>query len=380
MRRDLDILLDECIDRINDGESLEDCLASYPEQAEELEPRLRAMFDIRDTLSTIPGATAKAAMRQRLDAAQVSLEKRHRKSQWSPSSLFGRPGVFAPAAVAQVFSRRRVFAPVAIALVLALVGFGLYGAFSPGLTPTVVAQDNFRLLLSDDVSNTTAIADFESVWVTVLGIGLRQSGGPEVLINSTDIDHEDYNLKDYLGPDAVTIWEGSLEPGDYKGVVLYLADDVSGKLTQEAGGDEVNIKIPSDKLKLDIPFTVVECGTTECETSIDYVFDITVVKAGNSGQYILQPVVKESGPDQKYVLHGAKADDAIAEEAIEFEDTISDIGPPLVIGDYTVTVDDNTVIAGVKGELVKGLTVTVEGVLRDENLVLASKIKIDRRK
>jgi hypothetical protein len=65
MGKDLDVLLDNCIDRINEGELLEECLASYPEQARELEPLLRAMFDIRDTCSTMPTASAKSVTRHR---------------------------------------------------------------------------------------------------------------------------------------------------------------------------------------------------------------------------------------------------------------------------------------------------------------------------
>ena len=47
MIRTFDTILDECVDRVNRGESIEDCLAGYPEHAEELEPLLSAMFDTR---------------------------------------------------------------------------------------------------------------------------------------------------------------------------------------------------------------------------------------------------------------------------------------------------------------------------------------------
>jgi hypothetical protein len=53
----------------------------------------------------------------------------------------------------------------------------------------------------------------------------------------------------------------------------------------------VNVKLPSQKLHLNEEFTV---GSNR---SVDFVFDITVFEAGNSGKYILKPVASESGTD-----------------------------------------------------------------------------------
>jgi hypothetical protein len=39
---DLATILDDCVHRMRGGESVEDCLADYPEQAAELAPMLRA--------------------------------------------------------------------------------------------------------------------------------------------------------------------------------------------------------------------------------------------------------------------------------------------------------------------------------------------------
>jgi len=50
MAKNLEGILDECVDRINLGEKLEDCLVSYPEYVAELEPLLRVMFDTRRVL------------------------------------------------------------------------------------------------------------------------------------------------------------------------------------------------------------------------------------------------------------------------------------------------------------------------------------------
>lgn len=122
MSKDWDILLDKCIDRMNEGASLEDCIAEHPEHAEELEPLLRALCDARDTCSTMPRATAKSVVRRRLDAALVDLDGSVQQSHWRPSLLFG-------------WSRTK--AALAVILVLALIGTGLFWALKPGVTPVI---------------------------------------------------------------------------------------------------------------------------------------------------------------------------------------------------------------------------------------------------
>jgi hypothetical protein len=68
-------------------------------------------------------------------------------------------------------------------------------------------------------------------------------------------------------------------------------------------GEQVNVKLPSEKLQLNKEFTV---GNGE---AVDFVFDITVKKAGNSGKYILQPVVSESGTSDQVEIRDVDADD-----------------------------------------------------------------------
>ena len=89
MSKNFNQLLDECVDRINSGESIEECLASYPEQAKELEPTITAIFDIRAAYSFTPRPAAKAAAKQRFYALLDSLERKPQERRpvplWSPS-------------------------------------------------------------------------------------------------------------------------------------------------------------------------------------------------------------------------------------------------------------------------------------------------------
>ena len=57
---------------------------------------------------------------------------------------------------------------------------------------------------------------------------------------------------------------------------------------------EVVLKLPSGKLQISKQFTLDE------DMFVDFVFDITVIKAGKSGKYILKPQIAESGPNQEY--------------------------------------------------------------------------------
>lgn len=122
MSKDWDVLLDKCIDRMNEGASLEDCIAEHPEHAEELEPLLQALCDARDICSVVPGTTAKSVMRQRLDATLVNADRNVQKRHRRPGLLFG-------------WSRAK--AALAIVIVLALIGSGLFWVLKPGVTPVL---------------------------------------------------------------------------------------------------------------------------------------------------------------------------------------------------------------------------------------------------
>ena len=142
MSKNWDILLDKCIDRMNEGASLEDCLAEHPEHAEELEPLLRALCDARDTCSTMPGATAKSIVRRRLDAALVDSDWSAWRSQPRPSLLFGWA---------------RTKAALAIILVLALFSTGLFWALRPGEAP---------VLANIKPANESVIFDIDTIAIT----------------------------------------------------------------------------------------------------------------------------------------------------------------------------------------------------------------------
>jgi hypothetical protein len=101
-------------------------------------------------------------------------------------------------------------------------------------------------------------------------------------VNSTTVD-----LTELQGENATQLERANVPNGTYTQVRLHISE-VDGTLKD---GSQVNVKLPSNKLRLNSEFTV---GNGE---EVDFVYDATVFEAGNSGKYILKPVASESGTD-----------------------------------------------------------------------------------
>ncbi len=102
-----------------------------------------------------------------------------------------------------------------------------------------------------------------------------------------DIEDRRVDLTELRGENASRLGSLPVENGTYDKVFVFV-EDAEGTLTS---GETTDVKIPSGRLHINEEFTV---GNGE---EVDFVFDMTVVKAGASGKYVLQPVVSESGTD-----------------------------------------------------------------------------------
>lgn len=267
---------------------------------------------------------------------------------------------------------RVIPAAVAIVAVVLVVLGVIYGIFtgSPGGTlPGETA--NFRFLLSDDNSEVTAISDFTSVIITVDKIGFQRGGESGNWTEPEDFESWTGDLLDLIGTNATVLWSGYIEPGNYTKAFIYVSN-VTGNLTAEAGDGQADIWIPSGKFQITIPFTVTEGGAI-----VDFVFDITIVKAGKSGQYLIKPQLDESGPDQEYRVVGE--DDSDRE--IEFRGTISTIADSIwtvSLGAKVWTV--NITGAEIEGTPTVGLKVKIEGMIGEDDIILADKVEVEEAK
>lgn len=131
-----------------------------------------------------------------------------------------------------------------------------------------------------------AISDFRHLNVTITKVGFQRGGESGTWVEKS-VDNVTVDLTELQGENATLVDSYDLPNGTYTKVFLYVGE-TSGTL---ATGEETNVKLPSEKLQLTKPF-VVDNGS-----EVDFVFDVTVMEAGNSGKYVLKPVVGESGTD-----------------------------------------------------------------------------------
>lgn len=176
---------------------------------------------------------------------------------------------------------------IAILGILALVA----SACAPSTAPTVSpAQSNFRFLVSDQPND---IGDFAHLTVTISSIGVQTaSDNSSWLQFSPDIRTVD--LTALQGKNAQEIWSANVTPGQYNKVFIYVSN-VEGILASPSANGTANVKLPSGKLQISTPFTVSDNTTTS------FVFDVTVIKAGNSGKYILKPQIADSGAGKEVI-------------------------------------------------------------------------------
>lgn len=143
------------------------------------------------------------------------------------------------------------------------------------------ASDGVNFYVSDEEN---AIGDFRHLNVTISRVGFQRAEGGWV---EHEVDGRTVDLTRLRGANATRLTTVDAPDGTYNKVFAYVSD-VDATLTS---GESVRVKLPSEKLQLNSEFTV---GGGE---SVDFVFDIAVHRAGNSGKYILRPVVGQSGTD-----------------------------------------------------------------------------------
>ena len=298
MAKEFNIILDECIDRLNRGERLDSCLADYPEQAEELKPILLAMTQVQQTLAFTPSDSALRAGRARLQSA---LEKKHQPSFWQ-----------------KVLVYRNFWVPAAAILVVAIISYfglqklgitgenpgGLIAQPTPAASPAVTVNPtlepptqyiaavnpagNFVFLVSDEVN---AIADFSSLNLVIERIGILQNGDSGKWLEFTPVIKE-FDLSLLPGDKSLELWRGDIPAGQYNKVFVEVSG-VTGVLKES--GETLDIKVPSNRLQMSLAFEV------GADVVTSFTYDLTVVSAGNDkngDKYILKPQIAESGAKQ----------------------------------------------------------------------------------
>jgi hypothetical protein len=267
MAEDFDRILDECIDRINRGDNVADCLSDYPAYSEKLRPLLQSMHHIQKTYAFAPSADTKRAARQRFYAT------------------LGKQGRMTPVlSLLRAIPRSAAWATIAV-LVLAIVGaLVIRTVLNP---PTLVPspEGNFAFLIKDEPND---IGDFESLNVTISRVTLQPVGSQKWLEFTPEIKTVDLTqLQRELSEE---IWRGNVPAGQYSQVHIYVSE-VKGKLGLT--GQTVDLKLPGSRVHISIPFEVT------ADTVTSFTFDVTVVATDDIGKYMLKLQISKSGARQE---------------------------------------------------------------------------------
>jgi hypothetical protein len=305
MRNDFDKILDVCIDRIKRGDSIDSCLADYPDLAGQLRPMLQVLSSMKEAYSFVPSPDAKRAARERFNIVLENLSHKREESQPRFTWLQGWSRVWATAAAvlaiaAITYIGVRLAMPQGETVTHPEPGI-VAPSLEPGPSPVVPSpqpepspvmlvvqpslEGTFLFLISDDVN---AIDDFESVSLSISKVSLLRSGNPDELVEF-EPEQGEVDLTLVQGDKTQEIWRGNLPEGQYINVSVQVSS-VLGILKET--GEEVEIKLPSDKLRISKDFQIsIDMLTT-------FTYDLTVVATGNSQssiKYILKPQVDQSG-------------------------------------------------------------------------------------
>jgi hypothetical protein len=170
-----------------------------------------------------------------------------------------------------------------------------------------ISEGNARV----NVFLVDAPADYDAVWVEVLGVQILPEGENEdngsawINIGNDAADDNMINLLELVGGNAANLGEVEVPAGEISQIRLILGDN--NYLMD--GEQRINLTTPSAqqsglKIKIDKPLM----AGISYDLVLDFDAGRSIVKAGNSGQYILKPVLR-----------------AIAEESATIEGVISPV-------------------------------------------------------
>ncbi|UCE97793.1 MAG: DUF4382 domain-containing protein [Dehalococcoidia bacterium] len=287
MSVDINKILDECIDRINGGDSIESCLADYPVYSDQLKPSLLAIIKTKKIYKFVPNKEAKTAAKLRFDAAMEKRLKAEKDAKPWLSRVIGKPLTWA------------AFATITAVIIGIYLGVNPSGYPISPIVPQPHPEGNFAFLISDEQN---AIGDFKSFKITITKIGLQINDGAREWIEfEPEVETVDLTL--LPGENAQEIWRGNIPDGQYNKVFIYVTD-IEGILIET--NNLANVKLPSERLQISKPFGI------ESDSLVSFVYDVTVVRAGQSGQYIIKPQLDQSGVDQPFneIPPAGKSDDA----------------------------------------------------------------------
>lgn len=269
MDRDFDLLLDECLDRLNGGQSVEECLALYPQFAEEIEPLLMAAAAVHAGSASVGGDEVKAKGRARLQQAEREFADGGEKSgEASLRPLFRKPRLWVPLSAAIVV----------ILIIIGLASLASFNRSSDGTSsplPVIAKTGTLELRVTDAPRH-----DISAVNVTVSDIKVHREGADwQTVIGGS----RSFELLELRGVEEI-LGSRELEAGRYTQIRF----DVE-KVLVEVDGFTREATLPGEQLKLAGTFDIHEGKVTIL--TLDFDAEKSVAITGND-MIIFKPVVK----------------------------------------------------------------------------------------
>lgn len=154
-----------------------------------------------------------------------------------------------------------------------------------------ISEGNARV----NVFLVDAPADYDAVWVEVLGVQILPKGQNEdngtawINVGNNAADDNMINLLELVGGNAANLGEVEVPAGEISQIRLILGNN--NYLMK--GEQRIDLKTPSAqqsglKIKIDKPLM----AGISYDLILDFDAGKSIVKAGNSGQYILKPVLR----------------------------------------------------------------------------------------
>ncbi|MFO8101476.1 MAG: DUF4382 domain-containing protein [Dehalococcoidia bacterium] len=274
MERDFDLILDECIDRLKEGQSVEECIKLYPEFAKELEGALGAVGAVYTSSDAVGGDKAKAEGLIRLQQANRELDWEADKPE---RTIFER-----------LFQEPKIWVPVSAAIVVILVIIGLaalasFNQHSNGTpspfpiaanTGTPASTGILELRVTDAPNH-----DISAVNMTISSIEVHQEEADwETVISGS----RSFELLELRGVEEI-LGSRELEAGHYTQIRLNVEE-----VLVTVDGAVQNAHLPSEQLKLTGAFDIQEGKVTILTMDFDAEKSLVITPAD---MIIFKPVV-----------------------------------------------------------------------------------------
>ncbi len=195
---EFDLILDKCLDRLNSGHALDNCVGAYPEFVEELEPLLTTASKFHDRSLFMPSENSKRKGRARLHQTIKEIEFKHNKPKETLLQWFlGQP---------------KLWIPVTVTILLLFLSFGLakefLGTTNDGPATTVIASGTS----AENPVSPPIVADTGVLEIRVTDAPAYDISAVHVTISNIEVHRIDQsNAKNNQEIAEGTGWETAIE-------------------------------------------------------------------------------------------------------------------------------------------------------------------------